>query len=89
MILKMFSVYDSKLEAYMQPFFAQTKGHALRLWSDNVNDPSTNNPWFKHPADFTLFEIGEFDDNTGRVKQYEVNSSLGTALEFKKEEGAN
>lgn len=82
-MIKIFCVYDSKVECYMQPFFMQTKGAALRAWESTVNDPSTQ--FNKHPADFTLFEIGEYDENTGRILSYDSPLSLGVAIELKRE----
>lgn len=41
MKLKMFAVYDQKAEAYMNPFVMQTKGQAIRAWSDTVNSDYT------------------------------------------------
>lgn len=80
MIFRMYSVYDSKAELYMQPFFMHTKGHAHRAWEDTVNDPKTQ--FNQHPSDFTLFEIGTFDDLTCKVDLYESKLPIGTALEF-------
>jgi len=79
--LKVYSVYDSKMEAYMQPFFTHTKGAALRMWADTVADPKTQ--FSRHPADFTLFEIGDYDDSNGRLSSHEAKINLGTALEHK------
>lgn len=81
MITKIYTVYDSKLDAYMTPFFMQSKGAAIRAFSDTVNEP--NSPFYKHPADFTLFEIGEYDDATAKITSAQALQSLGTALEFK------
>lgn len=86
MIYKIFSVYDSKAEAYMQPFFMLTKGSALRAWTDTINDPQTQ--FFKHPTDFTLFEIGEYDDSSGKLINHTAKMSLGVALEYKKDKHA-
>lgn len=80
MILKMFSVYDSKVEAYLTPHFMRSRGEAIRAYSQASNDPQTQ--FAKNPADFTFFEIGEYDDSTGNVKMYDVKFSLGTALEL-------
>ena len=82
--MKMFSVYDSKAESFDRPFFLRTKGEALRGWIDVVNDPSTQ--FNKHSADFTLFELGEFDQTTGHVMLHEAKISLGTALEHKRQQ---
>lgn len=81
--LKVYTVYDSKAECYMQPFFMMNKGTALRAWQNTVNDQSTE--FNRHPEDYTLFEIGEFDQEKGIVIPHEAKISLGTALEFKKE----
>lgn len=80
---KMFTVYDSKAQAYMMPFFMNSRGEALRAWQDLCNDEKTQ--FGKHPEDFTLFEIGEYDQETGKITQTTAFISLGTALEFKKQ----
>lgn len=81
MKLKIFSIYDSKTEAYMQPFFMTTRGAALRDWTQAINDEKTQ--FSRHPTDFTLFEIGEYDDSTATISNHAANVSLGTAIEFK------
>lgn len=83
MKLKIFTVYDSKIETYMQPFFMQSKGAALRAWSDTVADETTQ--FAKHPGDYTLFEIGEYDDEKATLTNYDVKINLGTALEHKRQ----
>lgn len=83
MNFKIFTVYDSKAEAFMQPFFMQTTGSAIRAFTDSVNDSKTQ--FYHHPADFTLMEIGEYDDQKGILKNHETKKSLGLALEYKKE----
>lgn len=80
---KIFCVYDCKAEAYLQPFFMGTKGQAIRAFTEVVNDP--NHAFNKHAADYTLFEIGEYDDATAGISAHGAKQSLGTALEFKRE----
>jgi len=84
MKLKMFTVFDSKLEAYLQPFYMQSKGAAIRAWIDTIND--SNSQFNKHPGDFTLFEIGEWDQLTCAITQYATKQNLGTALEMASKE---
>lgn len=81
MKLKVYTVYDSKVGAYLQPFFMQSRGQAIRAFSDSVNDTSTQ--FYKHAEDFTLFEIGEYDDEKGAFSQEGAHVSLGVAQEFK------
>jgi len=80
MKLKVFAVYDSAVGAYLQPFFMQSKGQAIRAWQDTINDPKTQ--FNAHPSDFTLFELGEYDDSNGTFENLHTKLSLGTALEL-------
>jgi len=84
MISKVFSIYDSKAELYMKPFHMATKGQAIRGFADLANDESTDVG--KHPQDFTLFEIGEYDDERGEYTMHTTKTSLGIAIEFKRGE---
>nr|QJB19163.1 MAG: nonstructural protein [Microvirus sp.] len=65
----------------MTPFFMRSKGEALRSWQQVANDESTS--MCKFPGDFSLFEIGEFDDENAEIKMHDSKMNLGTALEFK------
>ena len=81
MKLKAYSVFDSKAEAYGLPHFFVAKGLAIRAFTDLTNDPQSLIS--KHPEDFDFFEIGEFDDLTGKFTPNEVNIHLGKAIEYK------
>ena len=35
-----------------------------------------------NPTDYTLFELGEFDDVKGRIQMYEVPVNLGLAAQY-------
>jgi len=78
--VQIFSVYDSKAEAFQRPFFMPTRGSAIRAFSEAVGDEKTD--FCKFKADFTLFHIGEFDEIHGTIKPLEAKVSLGTALEL-------
>lgn len=80
MTFKIYAVFDTAVGAYMQPFFLRSKGEAIRGWLDAVNDDKTQ--FNKHPKDFTLFEIGEYDEETGNVQGYPAKIACGTALEL-------
>ena len=54
---------DSKVEAYLPPFFMRSKGEAMRVLVDTLDD--ANHLFHKHPDDYYLYHIGEFDDQTG------------------------
>lgn len=75
MIYKMFCIYDSKIEAYNRPFTARSKGEAIRsLITEASNSES---PLAKHAADYTLFEIGEFNDDNGIITPSHALENLG------------
>lgn len=82
MKLKVFTSYDTKVEAYLQPFFMRTRGEAIRAWTELANNPE--HLFSKHPGDYTLFEIGEYDDATAQLTPSRAFTNLGTALEFKR-----
>lgn len=64
--MQIFSVKDSAVGAFMQPFTSQSRGAAIRAFADAVNDSST--PMNKHPDDYELYEIGTFEEETGVVQ---------------------
>lgn len=81
-VKKIFTVYDEKSEAYLQPFFFDTVGQAVRAISELVMDPQHS--FGKHTADFSLFQLGEFDDSTA---EFNINcKSLGSLVEYKRQE---
>lgn len=62
---KVLTVRDRAADVYGQPFFTQSTGVGVRIFTDEINRNSPDNNLFKHPEDFDLFYLGEFDDNTG------------------------
>ena len=65
-VQKMFSVYDLKAQAFLQPFFSVHAGSAIRAFEDAVGDSAS--PIGKHPSDYQLFELGYFDDHSGELR---------------------
>lgn len=62
------AVRDQKSVMFAQPVTAPTRGIALRSWGDQLNDPkNADGEAVKHPEDFSLWYIGEYDDNTGEI----------------------
>ena len=84
MNIKLFAIFDSKVEAYMQPFFSSTEGSAIRSFADVVNDGKSQ--IWSHPEDYTLFMIGSFDDRSGKIEPLSTPKSLGVAVEYVKDE---
>lgn len=61
--MKVFAVFDGAVSAFERPFFARSSAEAIRSFEDAVTDP--NSPFSKHPVDFALFCLGDFDDVGG------------------------
>nr|WAE43865.1 MAG: nonstructural protein [Microviridae sp.] len=85
MLIKLFSVYDSALKAFMLPQYYQTSGVAERAFKKGVNTPDQ----FEPAADFTMFELGEFDDETGSVSMHEAPIRVVSALQVKDSTGGS
>jgi len=79
-ICKVFSVYDSKAEAFLQPFFSPNAGVALRSFERAANDESTD--FCRYASDYSLFEIGEWESTEGVWKAHESKINLGLAVQF-------
>lgn len=62
-VLMVFAVFDKAAGAYMRPFFLPARGQALRGFMDAIADPSSEIA--KHADDYTLFELGSFNEATG------------------------
>lgn len=80
-MLKMFTVYDSKAEIYLRPFSMRSTGEAVRGFITTLNDQNTE--FAKYPADFTLFEIGEFNETTCEINLQPHLINLGNGLALK------
>jgi hypothetical protein len=65
MKLKIFSLRDQKTDAYLNPMAMQTPGQIIRMIQDEIQKP--DNLLAQHPEDFELFQIGEFDTETGQL----------------------
>lgn len=65
MIHKVFNLYDAKSEVFDIPMFAKTTNEMLRDLTAVVNRENDRNKLWLYPSDFTLFEVGEYDDLTG------------------------
>lgn len=77
-----FSVFDSKANAYLQPFFSQSIGVAERSFSDAVGTP--DHQFCKHAADYTLFQIADYNELTGIITPLDKFINIGNGVEFLK-----
>jgi len=79
---KIFSIYDQKAYAYLPPFTLPTAAMAERTFMDCVN--ASDHAFGRNPADYTLFELGTYDDTKGLISPYEVVRTIGNGIEYRK-----
>lgn len=76
---KLMSVFDSAVGIYSPPFCVRAVGQALRDFGQQAKD--TQSRISQSPADFTLFELGEFDDERGEFHCLAAPRRLLTGVE--------
>lgn len=78
---RVYSVFDVKAEAFLQPFFCLTEGQAMRSFVDVAND--RGHPMCVHAEDYSLFFLGEFDESNGMLVPGQAPKLVATALEVR------
>lgn len=69
-MLKVYSILDDKAQCFNTPYFAQNDLVAGRSFSDLCND--SRSLVSQHLGDFHLYCLGEFDDEKGILKSYDM-----------------
>lgn len=75
MKMSVYAVYDKAVNAFLQPFYARSAGEAIRSFGELARDNNTNVG--RHPTDFVLFGLGEYDDASGMFNCQEPMRMLG------------
>ncbi|MCL4162650.1 UNVERIFIED_CONTAM: hypothetical protein GTU68_008480 [Idotea baltica] len=81
MKLSLFSIYDGVAESYIPPFTLTNSGMAKREFIAATNDP--NHKFCQHPQDYTLYELGTFDDQTGLILTHKTQLKLMNGMDAK------
>lgn len=84
--LKAFAAHDTRCGIFHPPFFFLHAGMMLRHWEDLVNDPKTIIG--RHPNEYQLLEIGEYDDSKG-VLTPATAKMVATGSEYLKKPGVD
>ena len=79
---QVFSVYDVKAKCFLPPFFMHQPEMAIRAISNATNDPG--HQFHANPEDYSLYHLGEFDDDNGKLVPFNEPVQLVTALELVK-----
>lgn len=70
MIQSVFSIFDAKAAAFMQPFFSVNEATARRAVAQALLAPDSM--LGKFPEDYTLMRVGMFDDEKGQLHAVEL-----------------
>lgn len=60
------SVRDSAMQSFGRPVFVPSVGYAIRSFSDEINRHAEDNQMHRHPEDFELVYLADFDEGTGQ-----------------------
>lgn len=63
--MNIYAIKDDALNRFMQPFFTHTNAAAIRAFRDHTNEKGS--PANMHPGDYTLYYLGNFDEETGDI----------------------
>lgn len=74
MRLKAFAIFDDKAKAFLPPFFLPERAIAVRTFADCVNNKE--HAFGRHPADYSLFQVGDFDTDSGLISPVERGIEL-------------
>lgn len=76
--LGVYSVFDSKASAFLQPYFTKSNATAIRAFQRCLLDPTSDIS--KFGADFTLVKVGTWDEIAGQMRPLDQHENLGTGL---------
>lgn len=69
-----FSVFDCKAQAFLTPIFCPTRGVAVRMFQAAVVDEGHD--FHRFAEDYTLFELGDFDEQSAKFDLYSTPESV-------------
>jgi hypothetical protein len=67
MLYDVFTVRDSKAEAFLQPFFAPNTSVAVRMLRD-ILAWDDQHSFFVNAEDYALYHLGQYDDVAGIIQ---------------------
>lgn len=62
------AVKDSALDAFSRPFFVPSLNVAMRSFGDEVNREHQDNAMWNHAEDYSLYELGSWDESSGKFE---------------------
>lgn len=69
--IEMFTIYDTKVDAYREPLFAANEHDLYRTLHNTFQKDRDNNKYFLNAEDFQVFKIGDYCFKTGTLNSIE------------------
>jgi hypothetical protein len=85
MIVNVYAVFDAVAKVFLPPFVQANDGLACRSFVRAVNDRASQLGQF--PADFQLYRIGSFDDQTAVLESEVPPHALGSGVHYVQDDG--
>ena len=76
----MYALFDSKAKAWLPPFLGRSDEDAKLSFAVLCQD--AEHPVGRHPADYTMFRVGDWDTEKGELLPLEVRENLGNGIYF-------
>lgn len=74
--VKVLAVFDKKMGIFMTPWTSRSLGGAIRSFSDEANRAADDNQIYRHPEDFSLWHLANFDEENGIFNALEKGPTL-------------
>lgn len=75
-MLHLVSLFDKKSLSYSAINSVPNHNSFIRVLSDEIARPDSQEIWARHPEDFSLVSIGSFDESSGIITSYPSETML-------------
>lgn len=82
---RVYAIRDDKLECFAQPVLVDNDAVAVRQFGDIIS-AGNDHIMGKHPGDFALYHLGEYDMHTGIFENLPCPAILARGSDFAKKE---
>lgn len=81
---KLIAIRDRVADIFGTPNAVANLGQAMRSFADEINRASEDNALYKHPDDFDLYHLGEYDDAHGTFEILDKPRQLALGRDLKR-----
>lgn len=80
MQMQVYTVRDSAISAFVNPFYARTHEEAMRTCAQAISDKKS--AMGTHPENFDLYYLGTYEDNTGKISPLDTPEHIKKFVEL-------